>query len=151
MSCDLFNNGHSKFDFDVISSINKLFIVIYNEWRRKCYKESQKIHYNIIILDISTDAEDQCPTWKTLGFEQFEIIVLTVIGLGAIYGTVKLIFRSKSRVAKWKKNKRKAVEKKRFENFRIKFESGKQGRRVTMVGATGNQTQDEQNRMIEAK
>ena len=60
-------------------------------------KKSQKNHYNILSLDISTDAEDQCPTWKTLGFELFEIIVLTVIGLGAIYGTVKLIFRSKSR------------------------------------------------------
>ena len=50
-------------------------------------KNEQKSYYDILSLDLSTEAEDQCQTWKTLGFELFEMIV---IGLGEIYGTENL-------------------------------------------------------------
>ena len=49
-------------------------------------KNEQTSHYNISSVDLSSDADDQCPTWKTLGFELFEIIFLTIMGIGAIFG-----------------------------------------------------------------
>ena len=69
-------------------------------------KNEQKSHYNILPVDLSSDADDQCPTWKTLDFDLFEIIILSIMGIGAIYGTGKLIFRSKGFITKWKENQR---------------------------------------------
>ena len=53
------------------------------------------------------------------------------------------MFRSKGWISKWKENKRKAEER-RVEKLKITFESGKEGQKVIMVGATENQTQDDQ-------
>ena len=87
-------------------------------------KNEQKNHYHILSLDLSTDEEDQCPTWKTLGFELFKIIVLTVMVLGAIYGAGNLLFISKDLISKWKENKRKAEER-RIEKLKINLNQEK--------------------------
>ena len=43
------------------------------------------------------------------------------------------------------------MEERRFEKLKVKFESGKEGRKVILAGATENKTQDELNKTIEAK
>ena len=63
--------------------------------------------------------------------------------IGAISGTEKLKFRIKGSIVKGKENQRKKEEK-QFEKPRIKFESGREGRKVTLVGASENQTKDDQ-------
>ena len=111
MSGNLVSNENSQLGVDVQSSINKVFIGVNSKWIQQHNKNEQKSHYYISSVDLSADADDQCQTWKTLGFELFEIIVLTIMGIGAIYRTGKLIFRSKGLIAKWKENKRKKEEK----------------------------------------
>ena len=57
-------------------------------------------------LDLPADEECSCPTWKTLEFELCEIFVLTVMGLGAMYGANNLVFRSKGMLKKLKEKKK---------------------------------------------
>ena len=85
---------------------------------------------------------------KTFGFELFEIIVLTVVGLGAMYGVANWY----SEVKGWSKNGKKTRvkwKKNFFEKLKVRFESGKKGRKVTLIDATENPTPDEQNRLTE--
>ena len=57
-----------------------------------------------------------------MGFELFVILVMTVMGLGVMYGASKFVLRSKGMIKKWKENKREAKEIK-FKKLKVKLES----------------------------
>ena len=54
-----------------------------------------EMKYDILSLDLSSDEEGKSTTWKTLGLEVFEIVVLTCLTLSAIYWIGKMTFNIK--------------------------------------------------------
>ena len=40
--------------------------------------------YDIFSVDLSEDREGKCTTWKSLGFEVFEIVIITCLAIIAI-------------------------------------------------------------------
>ena len=83
-------------------------------------------HIDFLNEDISSNAQDcnceECSALKYLGLEIFEIICLSLIGIGMVYLGYKLAVHCKTVFSKLKEERAKAEEKK-FERLRIRFET----------------------------
>ena len=73
-------------------------------------------------VEIGEDGNCKCTTLSYLGFEIFEIIFLTLLGIGIIYSGFKMSTEGKTWFKKWKED-RKTKEEQKFEKMRARFEA----------------------------
>jgi hypothetical protein len=101
---------------------------ICSEGTTDCRTEIQN-HLDILSVDASSNDMGKqengtcnCNTLKWLGFEIFEIIVLTLIGIGILVIGFKCSTQSKTWLEKWKQSRSDAKQKK-FEKWKAQMES----------------------------
>ena len=107
----------------------------YTQLARPCNNEkgTQEIqsHMDFLNIDISSNeqtgqigenGECKCSTLEWLGFEIFEIIMLTLLGIGLLYAGFRMTTEGKLMFAKWK-DARKTAEERKFEKMRAKYEA----------------------------
>ena len=101
---------------------------ICSEGTTDCRTQIQN-HLDILSVDASSndmgkqeDGNCTCNTMNWLGFEIFELIVLTLIGIGILFIGFKCSTESKTWWARWKQSKSEAKQKK-FEKWKAQMES----------------------------
>ena len=89
-------------------------------------------HLDVLSIDTSSndikneDGTCSCNTWSWLGFEIFELIVLTLIGIAILYFGLRCSTEGKSWYEKWKQSKVAAKhqqEAEKFEKWKAQFDS----------------------------
>ena len=84
----------------------------------------QETHFDIFNIDSSTSNQESgdctCPAYKILGFEIFEIIILTLVCIGIIVLFIRMGSESKNWIQKWKDMKT-AREEKKYRDYANKF------------------------------
>jgi hypothetical protein len=89
-------------------------------------------HLDILSVDASSndigneDGTCNCNTWNWLGFEIFELIVLTLIGIAILYFGLRCSTEGKSWYQKWKQSKivaKQQQETAKFEKWKAQFDS----------------------------
>ena len=92
-------------------------------------EETQEVSTHIDFLNCDSSTQQQttkedchCKAYQLLGFEIFELIILTLVGIGIWYGFIRLSGEGKNWIKKWKENKASREEKK-YREYCAKFES----------------------------
>lgn len=96
---------------------------------KDCTQEIQN-HLDILNVDVSSNEIGQmgengsckCTTLQYLGFEIFEIIMLTLLGIAVIYMGFRMTTEGKTWFKKWKEARKIAKERK-FEEMRAKYDA----------------------------
>ena len=116
-----------------------------NEVENQAIKSETQSHIDFLNVDISSNDQDctcsECSTLQYLGLEIFEIICLSLIGVGLLYLGYKLAVHGRNIILKIKEERAKTEEKK-FERLRIHFEAKGNRRRVSLVGPAEYQAAD---------
>ena len=107
----------------------------YTQLARPCDNEkgTQEVqsHVDFLNIDISSNeqtgqigekGECKCRTLEWLGFELFEIIMLTLLAIGLLYAGFRMTAEGKLMFTKWK-DARKTAEARKFEKMRAKYEA----------------------------
>ena len=84
-------------------------------------------HIDFLNFDSSTQQQTSkedchCKTYQLLGFEVFELIILTLVGISICYGFIRLSGEGKNWIKKWKENKA-SCEEKKYKEYCARFES----------------------------
>lgn len=112
-----------------------------NGVENQAIKSETQSHIDFLNVDISSNEQDcncaECSTLQYMGLEIFEIICLSLIGIGLVYLGYKLAVQGRNMISKLKEERAKAEEKK-FERLRIRFEA-KGNRKATDGECTPSQ------------
>ena len=93
--------------------------------------QQTETHVDVMNIDLSSngqtgkvdeDGECKCETLAYLGFELFEVIILSLLGIGVIFAGYKMITEGKTWLKKWKENATEREEAK-FEKMRARLEA----------------------------
>ena len=107
----------------------------YTQLARPCDNEkgTQEVQSHVDFLNINISSNEQtgqigekgeckCRTLEWLGFELFEIIMLTLLAIGLLYAGFRMTAEGKLMFTKWK-DARKTAEARKFEKMRAKYEA----------------------------
>jgi hypothetical protein len=101
---------------------------ICSEGTTDCRTQIQN-HLDILSVDASSndlgkevDGTCNCNTMNWLGFEIFELIILTIIGIGILFIGFRCSTNCKTWYQKWKESRREANQKK-FEKWKAQFDT----------------------------
>ena len=94
-------------------------------------------HVDIMNIDISGNEQQlgekgncKCETLEWLGFQLFEIIILSLICIGIVYAGFRCTQEGKQWFGKWTEA-RKSAEERKFEKMRLKYEASNTARQGT--------------------